>query len=87
MWLIRWWFLAVRSRWREIRNCPSCYKIGFDSPGPPGPDDVITADDRWHSPASGAPLSDLRAAKEAFKRATLEDDPDDPLDLNREDIN
>lgn len=72
----------LRRRLREIRGLPPCYKIGLPTPGP---DDVITADDRWHSPASGDPLDDLRAAKEAFQSPMLEPDEDGPFDLR--DIN
>ena len=74
----------VRRRLREIRACRPCYKVGIDSLGPLGPDDVITADDRWHSPASGDPLTDLRAAKEAYMRAFVDPpdhEDDEPLDL------
>ena len=74
--LINWWrelIGEVRRRFREIRRCPPCYKVGLDPLGPPGPDDVITANDRWRSPASGAPLTDLRAAKESFMAPTVDD--------------
>lgn len=72
---------SIRHRFREIRDCRPCYKIGLDTPGPPGPDDVITANDRWRSPPSGAPLTDVRAAKEAFKKANADPNNDEPLDL------
>jgi len=42
--------VSIRRRFREIRDCRPCYKIGLDTPGPPGPEDVITAtpeDDEW----------------------------------------
>jgi len=37
----------VRRRLREMRECRSCYKVGLATPDPPGPDDVITANDQW----------------------------------------
>ena len=72
--LVKWWrelIGDVGRRFREIRGLPSCYKIGLPTPGP---DDVITARDRlWRAPASGDPLTDLRAARESFMAPTVDD--------------
>lgn len=76
MWLIRWLWRDFLRRWREIRDCPDCYGVGL--PGPANPDDIITApleDETWEDMSTTIVVR------------RIDPDSDEPVDINREEIN
>jgi len=76
----------VRRRFREIRDCRSCYKIGLEPPDPPGPDDIFIAtpidDDLWRVHHVAGPMTDDEF--DGFAKGILDNQP---VDLNKEKIN
>ena len=76
----------VRRRLRQIRECPPCYKIGFESVDPPSVDDIITApegDEEWvdHTTFAVYHRLDNGSHERIDLRNEDEEDRDDPLDL------